>query len=280
MYGLDEETQRRINQLAIAAHGLLYRRPHRHPMAAAVRFFRCDYPRMFRRLWAYVAAAVAVFVIGVLGSYVAATLNPSVAHRFVPGIVDLPETSSGITADDIRRRFTRTGNAPLAAGVLTNNLSVAFSAFALGITAGVGTCYVLLVNALMLGGMTALFANHGLGGEFLLCILPHGLLEIMAVLIAAAAGLRLGLSMAVPGHLTRGASLRAGGREALLMLLGTVPMFIAAGLIEGFVTPSHLPDAVKAAIGVLVTAGAIAYLLLAGRGRAGTADALTAGGLP
>jgi uncharacterized membrane protein SpoIIM required for sporulation len=141
---------------------------------------------------------------------------------------------------------------------------VAFNAFALGITAGIGTCFILLVNALMLGGMMALFANHGLGGEFVVCIMPHGILEIMAVLIAAAAGLRLGLSLAIPGRLTRGASLRAGGREALSLVLGTIPMFVVAGTIEGFVTPSHMPDGIKVAIGVVAATAAVLYLLLAG----------------
>jgi uncharacterized membrane protein SpoIIM required for sporulation len=265
MYGLDERTQRRINQLAIAAHGLLYRRPGRRSFAAVGRFLSTDYPRLFRRLWPYVATAVTIFVIGLLGAFVAARLRPAAVHAFVPGVVDLPQTSPGITVDDIRERFRRMPNAPLATGVMTNNVRVAFNAFALGITAGVGTCFILLVNALMLGGMMALFTNYGLGGEFILCIMPHGILEIMAVLIASAAGLRLGLSLAIPGRLTRGASLRAGGREALLLVLGTIPMFIVAGTIEGFVTPSYLPDVVKAAVGAVAATMAVLYLLLAGR---------------
>jgi uncharacterized membrane protein SpoIIM required for sporulation len=102
--------------------------------------------------------------------------------------------------------------------------------------------------------------------------MPHGLIEITAVLIAAAAGLRLGLSLAIPGRLTRRASLRAGGREALLLMLGTIPMFVVAGMIEGFVTPSYLPDWVKASIGILAVSIAVAYLLLAGTEGGGLVD--------
>ena len=61
MYHLDPAMQRRINQLAIAAHGLLYRRKHIRPMQAVIRFFQYDYPRLFRRLWPCVAIAVVLF---------------------------------------------------------------------------------------------------------------------------------------------------------------------------------------------------------------------------
>ena len=104
---------------------------------------------------------------------------------------------------------------------MANNISVAFHAFALGISAGLGTCYVLLVNAMMLGGFAGHFANHGLSYPLWSFLAPHGVLEIFAILVSAAAGLRLGLSLAVPGRLTRRASLRIGAREAVLLFENT-----------------------------------------------------------
>jgi uncharacterized membrane protein SpoIIM required for sporulation len=125
---------------------------------------------------------------------------------------------------------------------------------------------VLLFNALMIGGLAGHFANHGLSYPFWSFILPHGVLEILSILIAGAAGLRLGLSLAMPGRLSRGASLRAGAREALLLVLGTIPMFIVAALIESFVTPTYAPAGLKLAVGLLAGATAAAYLALVGRG--------------
>lgn len=265
MYHLDAVTQRRVNQLAIAAHGLLYRRRHIPAAGAVWGFLWRDYPRLFRRLWPYAALATALFLVGTVGSYVTVRMHPATAYLFVPVGLEMPRGEGGTRAEDISDRFRQVPKPPMATAIMGNNISVAFHAFALGITAGLGTCYVLLFNAMMLGGFFGHFDNHALTYTCWSFIAPHGILEIMAVLIAGAAGLRLGLSLAVPGPLTRGASLRAGAREAVLLVLGTIPMFIVAGAIEGFVTPSFLPGTAKIALGLLVGVTTLAYLLLAGR---------------
>jgi uncharacterized membrane protein SpoIIM required for sporulation len=263
MYAVDPITQQRINQLAIAAHGLLYRRPSARSFPAIRRFCRYGYPRLFRRMWRYVLVATTIFVVGMLGTYVATRLVPSNAYIFVPYGLDV--TPGQVTSEDISGRFRQVPHPPMATGIMANNISVAIHVFALGITAGIGTCYVLLLNAMMLGGFAAHFVNHDLGYPLLAFIAPHGVLEIFAILVSSAAGLRLGYSLAVPGRMTRSASLRLGARDAVGLLLGTIPMFVIAGFIEGFVTPSYMPEATKIVLGVTVAATAIAYLLVAGR---------------
>jgi len=264
MYKVDAATQRRVNQIAIAAHGLLYRRNSGRSLPAIWRFFRQEYPRLFRRQWAFMALSAAIFAVGMLGTYVATRIMPSNAYLFVPQGLDVSGARE-VTSEDISERFRQMPNSPLAARIMTNNISVAFFAFALGITAGLGTCYLLLVNAMMLGGFAAHFANHGLSYPLWSFLAPHGVLEIFAILVAAAAGLRLGLSLAAPGSMTRGASLRTGARDAVLLVLGTIPMFLIAGFIEGFITPSYIPGAAKIVLGVTVAGVVIAYLLLTGR---------------
>jgi len=266
LYKIDPATQRRINRLAIAAHGLLYRRPRGRPLEVSGRFFTQGYPQLFRRLWPYVLLASAIFGIVGLGTYVTVLLRPSAAYIFVPAGLDVPDIEAGVTEQDISERFRRLPNPPLAAGVMTNNISLALKAFALGITACLGTGYILLVNGMMLGAFVGHFVNYGLGYELLCFLFPHGFLEIFAILVAAAAGLRLGMSLAVPGDLTRRASLRRGAREAVLLVLGTIPMFVVAGVIEGFVTPAHWPGGFKILIGSLAGGTTIIYLLLAGQG--------------
>lgn len=267
MYKLSPEIQSRINQLAIAAHGLLYRKPPAGSWEAVGRFFVQDYPRLFRRLWPYMTLATTIFLVAGLGAFVTTQIRPATAYLFVPGSLDLPDGRIEVTADDIAERFRQMPSPPMAAGIITNNIAVAFNAFALGITAGIGTCYVVLFNAMMVGGISGHFVNHGLTFEFLSFIAPHGCLEILTILIAAAAGLRLGMALILPGSLTRRASLRAGAREAVLLVLGTVPMFVVAGLIEGFITPSYLPGGLKIALGLAVAVAVCAYLLLGGRRR-------------
>jgi len=265
MYNIDPSTQKRINQLAISAHGLLYRRRNISFFRSVWTFFRYDYPRLFRRLWPYTVLATTIFVISLLGAYVSTRLKPSNAFLYVPGQLDISDEEPGVSSKDISERFRRIDNAPMAAGIMTNNLSVAFNAFALGITAGVGTCYVVIFNSMMLGGFAAHFANHGLVYDFWSFIAPHGVLEIFAILVSAAAGLKLGLSLAIPGQLTRSASLRAGARDALWLVLGTIPMFIIAGIVEGFITPSYLPGAAKIILGIALGTLTIVYLVTTAR---------------
>ncbi|MBN1972257.1 MAG: stage II sporulation protein M [Sedimentisphaerales bacterium] len=272
MYNIDSVTRKRINQLAISAHGLLYRRKNVRYFRAIYEFFRNDYPELFRRLWPYLLLAIALFVIGFLGAYVSTTLEPSNAYLFVPGKLDVTDEDSGITSRDISERFRRMEKPPMAAGIMTNNISVAFRAFALGITAGIGTCLLVFYNAMMIGGIAAYFSNYGLTFEFWSFIAPHGVLEIFAILVSAAAGLRLGLSLAIPGHLNRAASLRTGAIEASLLVLGTIPMFVVAGIIEGFVTPSYLPGIVKIVLGISVAFVTISYLMFTGRRRFSESD--------
>jgi uncharacterized membrane protein SpoIIM required for sporulation len=277
MYQVDPVTQNRVNQLAIAAHGLLYRRRSTRSFPAIWQFLRQRYPRLFRRIWPYMTVATAIFMIGMLGTYVATRLVPSNAYIFVPYGLDV--TPGGVTSEDISERFRQLPHPPMATGIMVNNVSVAITVFAFGITAGIGTCYILLLNAMMLGGFAAHFTNHDLSYPLWAFIAPHGTLEIFAILVSSAAGLRLGYSLVVPGRMTRAASLRLGARDAVLLMLGTIPMFVIAGFIEGFVTPSYLPGAAKIVLGVTVPAAVIAHLLVAGRqaGADAPADSRRAG---
>ncbi len=264
MHGMDPKTQDRINRLAIAAHGMLYRRRHVRTLRAIGRFFSVDYPRLFRRLWAYMALSTAIFMVGSLGSYMAVRLRPSLAYVIVPFGLEADD-SDAVTSEDVSERYRQIPKHLMDSFITTNNISVGFLAFALGITGGIGTGYVLLLNAMMLGAFFAHFANNGLSYECYSFLVPHGVLEIFAILVSGAAGLRLGLSLAIPGRQTRMASLRTGAREAVLLVLGTIPMFIVAGVIESFVTPSYLPGWEKILIGLFVWGVTMAYLLLMGR---------------
>ncbi|GMU21588.1 MAG: membrane protein [Phycisphaerae bacterium] len=276
LYKLAPQTQQRINRLAISAHGLLYRRSRGPVLPLILRFFRYDYPRLFRRLWAYTALATVIFLVAAAGAYVTTQVRPATAYLFVPGDLDMPDGNLEVSSADISDRFRSMPSPPMAAGIITNNISVAFTAFAFGITAGIGTCYLLLFNAMMLGGIAGHFANHRLSYEFWSFIAPHGVLEIMTIMIAAGAGLRMGLALAVPGDQTRLAALRAGAREAVLLVIGTMPLFVVAGLVEGFITPSYLPGGLKMALGLGLGVTALSYLVLVGR-TDGPAAATTGG---
>jgi len=267
MCGVDPRTHERINRLVIAAHGLLYREPRTRRRSALLSFFARDYPRLFRRLWPYMALSVAMSFVAGLGAYVTVRARPSTAYVFVPRGLEAADEETDVSAGDVSERYRRTPSQVMAAFITTNNIQVAFAAFALGITAGIGTAYVLLFNAMMLGAFIAHFQNHGFGTEVAWFLTPHGALEFFAIFVAGAAGLRLGLSLALPGRVTRKESLKLGARDAVQLVLGTIPMFIVAGAIESFVTPSHLLGGTKILVGLVALGVTLIYLLFVGHGR-------------
>src|SRR5690606_22304382 len=102
-------------------------------------------------------------------------------------------------------------------------------------------------------------------GKFFGLILPHGLLELTAVVVAGAAGLRLGWALIAPGDRTRGEALGAEARQAGIMALGLVVAFVTAGLIEGFVTGRGVPTGLRVAIGVAAEAAFVTWIVTQGR---------------
>ena len=157
--------------------------------------------------------------------------------------------------------------AQFASQVFSNNVQVAFLAFALGITC-VGTAYVLAVNGAGLGVAAALFAAVHQLPKFWGLVTPHGMLELTAVFVASAAGLRLGWTVIDPGDRPRGAALAEEGRRAVAIVLGVVLCFFVAGTIEGFVTGRPWPTWLRVGIGVVAEAGFLGYVWVYGRAAA------------
>ena len=149
--------------------------------------------------------------------------------------------------------------------VLVNNIQVSFLAFALGVFLCAGTAAILFYNGINVGVAGGLFVHAHQAGKFFGLILPHGFLELTAVTIAGAAGLRLGWTVIAPGDRPRGDALAEEGRRSVVIVLGLMLCFITAGLIEGFVTPSDLPVILRVGIGFLVELGFVAWIVIRGR---------------
>src|SRR2546425_11426844 len=144
----------------------------------------------------------------------------------------------------------------VASRIVTNNLQVAFGAFAFGITAGVGTAVVLVFNGLFFGAVLGLFANYGLAGWLLTFVAGHGVLELTAIFIAGGAGLLVGRALIAPGDLTRRDALVVAGRHAIRLVGASACLLCLAATIEGFLSASDAPAgwkyAVSAATAVLL----------------------------
>ncbi|KIS28352.1 membrane protein [Arthrobacter sp. SPG23] len=154
--------------------------------------------------------------------------------------------------------------ASFAGAVWTNNAWISAQAVALGIT-GFWVPMILFGNAQGLGVAAGVFAAVGKSDIFFSYILPHGLMELTAVFIACAGGLKIFWALVSPGPRTRGQAVAAEGRSLITVALGLVLVLFVAGLVEGFVTPSSLPVWAKIGIGAAVLAAYWIYVLVWGR---------------
>src|SRR5438067_2451312 len=134
---------------------------------------------------------------------------------------------------------------PLASsGILTNNMSVAFAAFAAGIT-GIGTVWMMLMNGLMMGVVAVACWREGMSLPLWSFVAAHGVLELPAIFIAGGAGLGIAKGLLFPGVLPRKESLVQAGAKSVRLVLGTIPMLLIAGVVEGFVSPTDVPARIK-----------------------------------
>ncbi len=120
--------------------------------------------------------------------------------------------------------------------IALNNIKVSFMIFVGGLLATVGTVWLLFNNGLMLGAFQTFFFMHGLGWNSVLVVWIHGTLEISAVIIAGGAGFVLGNSILFPKTYKRIESLKRGARDGMKLMIGLIPIFIAAAFLEGFIT--------------------------------------------
>lgn len=185
--------------------------------------------------------------------------HPNVEQRLLS-----PEQVDQLVNHEFSGYYSQYAATHFAAQVWTNNVWVAALCLALGVL-GVPILYLLFQNIANLAVIGSIMTRHGHAAEFWGLILPHGMLELTAVFVAAGVGLRLFWSWVDPGDLTRAQSFGHEGRTAATVALGLVGVLAVSGCIEAFVTPSPLPTAARIAIGVLAEAAFLAYVFVLGR---------------
>ena len=148
-------------------------------------------------------------------------------------------------------------------GITLNNIRVSFMEFVSGIFTSIATGLMIFENSVMLGCFETFFAQHGLLYESFLAVFLHGTLEISALIIAGAAGLAIGNGWLFPGTYARMVSFRRGAKRGMKIIVGTIPIFIMAGFIEGFVTRhTEILNAVRLLIILLSLAFVIGYFIV------------------
>jgi len=243
---------RYLNQLLGRAHNLIYMGRRSRP-SGIITFYRETFPQIFSDTLAYTLVACAIFLVLAAAGMMLAVVNPGFqAYLLGPRMMETIEKRQMWTHSIVTIK-------PIASSaIMTNNLAVSFSTFALGITGGLGTVWMLALNGLLFGVVNAACWQAGMSEQLLSFVAPHGVIELPAIFIAGGGGLLIAKGLLFPGTLPRRASLVREAGRGVRLVLGIIPLLIAAGTIEGFVSPSDLPIALKYG----VAAGMFSLLLL------------------
>ena len=251
----------RLNDLVAAAHALVYSEAPTSGRRLR-RFVLGELPATVRANHPWTGAAFAIFMLFALVTYAVGLLLPDVAANALS-----EETRQQLAQRQLWTDIPE-GFRPIAGPlIIVNNVRVAIVLFAGGLTAGALTIYGLASNGAMLGTIFAVVQGYGLAGGLLAFIAGHGALELSAIFLSGGAGLRLAWAILRPGERSRRDALRLGSAQASRVMLLVIPVLGVAGLIEGFLSPSGVSDAVKAGVGVVTGAMLWGYIVLAGRTR-------------
>jgi uncharacterized membrane protein SpoIIM required for sporulation len=258
-YARDPGLVMRLTGLVASATSVVYgTRPR--TLQAFGRFFTTTFPAAVWHLRRFVAVSALLLMVPALAMGLWLDMSPRAVDAAAPAAV-----RESFLQEDFEAYYSSAPASEFAAQVFTNNVRVGVMAFAGGILACLPTAFVLVFNGANIGVAGGLFAAAGESPRFFGLILPHGLLELTAVAIAGAGGLALGWSWLVPGDRLRRDALAEEGRRAVVVVLGLVAVFAAAGLIEGFVTGRPWPTGLRVGIGVVVWAAFGLYVVTQGR---------------
>jgi len=264
----DPEVIAYLNQLMGRAHGIIHGR--RHGRGVRLGYFFCvEVPVTFKKCWRYFAVCTGILLLGGLIAGWATAQNPGWVEVLMPlgfrsRVEDFLEAEKA--PGEYFEGIAEGGGGPTFAGYLMmHNINVDLICFALGITFGLGTLCILAANALMLGSLLGLGIYQGKLVTLGAVVVPHGVIELSAILLAAAAGLRFGYSLVNPGDMLRRDALLIAAREAIRLVAATLPIFVLAALIEGLISPlasgTLASNLARYAIGIVTGVALYVYLI-------------------
>ena len=257
-----------LSDLISRGHQVMYRnRPRLWPQV--VEFLAVGFPRLVRQQWRVVAAAGGLFfgpllvmllVIQLFPQAVYTVIEPwqvsLMEHMYDPGDADARLGESRGSESDIR----------MFAHYIRNNTGIGFSTFAGGLLFGLGTVFFLVYNGLVIGAVAGHLTVLGYIDTFWGFVSGHSALELTAIVLSGAAGLKLGWAMIAPGPQTRMRALREAARVGVRIIYGAALLFLAAAFVEGFWSSiASTPATIKYAVGLVLWVALWGYLLLAGR---------------
>lgn len=252
-----------LNELVGNAHGVIYAE-EAGGWSRLGRFFAYGLPATLRRRMPFILAAILLNVIGALLAYIIVHRDPTQMSLYFPaGMQD--------SVDFWKKGGSDNGTIPLGEGILfssglmTHNTQIGMLAFATGITLILPILF-MFQNGTMIGALDAVVQPTGHLTSMWAGLLPHGICELSATFICGGAGLCIGWALIAPGRYSRKDALIANGIDACKLMVGTVPLWITAGILEGNVSHSSLPHWAKFSLAG-IQAAALIFYIYGSRGR-------------
>jgi uncharacterized membrane protein SpoIIM required for sporulation len=249
----------RLTRLVSQANGVIYASRSR-TMRAIADFFAWRFPAAVWQSGRFVAVSAALLLVPALAAGAWIATSAEALEASAPDAV-----REAYLEEDFEDYYSSEPATQFATEVTVNNIQVAITAFATGVLLCLPAALLLAFNGANVGFAGGLFADAGELGRFFGLILPHGLLELTAVVVAGAAGLRLGWAVIAPGDRTRGQAVGAEARQSGVIALGLVLAFAVAGLIEGFVTGRGVPTGLRVGVGVAAELAFVSWVVVQGR---------------
>ena len=260
-----------VSRLVAGGHAVLYRQ-RGQGVNAAIRYLTVDVPCEIRRSAGAIALAVVVFFLPAVISYSVVVRTPATAKSFVAPIL-IERANRGQAQLHRHTGGVRNGYVTIpederpvvASSIITNNVTISYAAFAFGLTAGVGTIFLLVSNGVQLGGGAGVFAAKGVASLLWAFVAPHGVLELSAICLAGGGGLLIASAFVLPGNMTRREALVVRGRRAIRLIAASTLFLAVAGTIEGLISPRVWPIQWKLVVSGATAIAMIAYIALGWR---------------
>ncbi|MES2634508.1 MAG: stage II sporulation protein M [Pseudomonadota bacterium] len=266
----------RLESLTQRAHRLIYRRSA-WGMKGLARLALIEFPQSVRAHGGYLLFATLLFLVPALAMALAVWFDPGfILHLVDAAQVQQFDAMYGESADAIGRRRDADSDWQMFGFYIMHNIGLGFQCFAGGIFAGVGSAFFLVFNGLFLGALSSYLISSGHAENFLSFVITHGAFELTAIVLAGAAGLRLGHAWLAPGQLTRLEAVKLGARQAIIVIYGVIGMLLIAAAIEAFWSSARwVSPQVKYGVGAACWILVLAYLRWQGRPARATATSAT-----
>ncbi|MDB5481616.1 MAG: hypothetical protein JWO83_2669 [Caulobacteraceae bacterium] len=227
-----------------------------------VRFFRTDWPAAARALWRETAVSAAILLVAVVAGYLLVSRDADWYGAIMPGDMTQgrdPTATTALLKSVLYDAHQQKGLSVFATFLFTHNAQIAILAFALGFAFCLPTALLVAENGLSLGALMALYASRGLLPQLTGWLFIHGVTELLATILAGAAGFRIGWAVMFPGSRARLDAVAAAGRTAGTVMAGVVVMLVIAGVLEGVGRQLILNDAARWAIAAVSLVLWLAY---------------------